>query len=109
MAGTTITHNGKTVKSVLKKIGKSIIKAFPTMQPDSDVVLYNPVTEEGKIFKAIIKWRKWRDKQDEQDYPESVDFQEVKSGNIAMPATVASIFARKPRKGEWQGSLHLHT
>jgi len=106
MGGTTLVQNGKTVEAVLKKIKEEIIKAFPNFSPDSDVVLFNPTTKEGKIFKATTKWAK---SQDEIEYPEDVEFKEVEQGNIAMPATVASIYGKKPRKGEWQGSVHLHT
>jgi len=102
MGGATIIQNGKTVKAVLKKIRKGIIEAFPNLSPDSDVVLYDQTTKEGKIFKATIKWAKSEDEID-------VEFKEAEQGNIAMPATVASIYGKKPRKGEWQGSVHLHT
>lgn len=105
MGGTTIIQNGKTVEEVLAKIKKGIIRAFPNLAPDSDVALYNPTTKEGKIFKATIKWAK----SDENEYPEDVEFKEAEEGNIAMPTTVASIYGKKPRKGEWQGSIHLHT
>lgn len=103
MGGTTIIENGKTIKAVLQKIKEGIITAFPNLQPDSDVALYNPTVKEGKIFKAKIK-------RGEDGYSiEDVAFLEVEKGNIGMPVAVASIYGKKPKKDEWQGSIHLHT
>ena len=109
MGGTTIVVNGKTVEDVLRKIKKAILNCQMTMRPDSDVVLYNPSTKEGKIFKPVIKYSQKGEGVFAIDVIEDVCFEEVESGNIGMPVAVASIYGKKPKEGEWQGAVHLHT
>ena len=106
MGGTTIIRNGKEIEEVLQKIKAAILRAYPALFPDSDVVVCNPTTKQGKIFKAIVKWA---EEGDAWEYPTDVIFEETKRGKISMPLAVASLYGKKTGKGEWQGSIHLHT
>ena len=106
MGGATVSKNGKTPQSVLEQLRKQILLAFPNLQPDSDATLFNPATKEAKLFKVTLKG---------PDDDIKVEFEEMNveetKVNLATAAAIAvtNIYHKKPRKGFWEGCIHLHT
>jgi len=105
MGGATVSQTGKDVNEVLEKLKASILNAIPTLFPDSDVVLYQPSTNVGKIFEAKIVWKTT---EYGEEYPADVIFFEKEKGrNIGLPVTVTACYGQKPKENEWIGCIHL--
>ena len=101
MGGCTITRTGKDSNKLLYEICAEIQKAFPNLQPDSSIILFNPTTEEQKVYEFEFT----------HEYGETFTVKETKSlghgGGVAL--AVSAHYGTKPQKKEWIGTVHLHT
>ena len=104
MGGATISKDGETPQLVLEQLREQILAAFPNLQPDSDVSLFDLATKETKLFKVHLEGP-------QKDV--KVEFEEISAESKVNLATAAAIevtmnYHKTPKKG-WIGCVHLHT
>jgi len=108
--GVTVTLYGYRFERLLKRMREQIFKAFPNLQPDSDLILIQdkPFFKD-KVYRVDFK----EDIEDEDFKSEHITLTEVTKGNIehipkdSLPIIVARDYKRKPKPFEWLACIHF--
>jgi hypothetical protein len=104
MAGTTITRTAQDPDRLLDQICKEIIEIRDNFTPDSAIILYNPTTNERRLFEMQYV---------NPSCDDDMEFRVVETANEGPRAifamTVAHHFGPEVKAGEWIGTVHLHT